>query len=147
MPTRTKVYKDPKRASSRSNLGEAPKNIMTNQPHKLSCRRTMGKDCLECGQSFQSYAALKRHRETEHPTLVAVQAREFPCSYCFNQQFGRGKPPADYRGKELGSCIFMECGREQYWALEDLANKEAYQAYLEYLEEHGHDVDVVEESV
>ena len=33
----------------------------------------------------------------------------------------------------------MTRGRKQYWALEDLANKEAYLAYLEYLEESGHD--------
>ena len=119
---------------------------MTDQPHKLSCRRTMGKDCLECGASFRSYAALKRHRETEHPLLAAVQAREFPCRNCFRMRFGQGNPPADHRGKEFSSCTFMTRGREQYWALEDLANKEAYLAYQEYLEEHGHDVDDVEES-
>ena len=38
----------------------------------------------------------------------------------------------------------MEGSRDKYWALQDLANKEAH---LAYLEEHGHNVDVVEESV
>jgi len=139
MPAKATLEEDPERESPRPNKGEAPKDVMTDQSHKLSCRRTMGKVCLECGKPFRSYAALKRHRETEHPDKEPVQARKWPCRPCFTKRFGRGKPPRDFRGEEYGSCTFMGGGREQYWALEDLANKEAYMAYLEYLEESGHD--------
>ena len=126
---------------------QKPKDIMTPQSRHRSCLETMGPNCLICGKECGTLEELRLHRETDHPDEEPVQARKWPCRPCFTHRFGRGKPPRDFRGEVYPTCTFMGGGREQYWALEDLANKEAYQAHLEYLEEHGHDVYVVEESV
>ena len=74
-----------------------------------------------------------------------VQARKYPCRQCFRTRFTQGRRRRDCRGELQQHCQFMGGGREQYWALEILANKEAYMEYLEepgydqYLEEHGYD--------
>ena len=75
-----------------------------------------------------------------------MQAREFPCRHCFSWRFWDGtQGRSDLRGKVCPGCEFATRGREQYLALENLANMEAYleylgdpEAYLEYRTEYGY---------